>query len=110
MLTRHALLLCWLVSASLLRVIDGDTFDATLAITDRLTETARVRVLGVNTPERGQPGYDTATAYTREWLERGPFTVSWCARDVFGRVLGTVERERDSLATRLLERKLGVPR
>ena len=39
------------------RVVDGDTIDVRIGETDE-----RVRLIGIDTPERGQPGADEATA------------------------------------------------
>jgi len=54
--------------ARVTRVIDGDTFV--------LTTGERVRLIGVNTPERDEQGFDEATAFTSDlilnatvWLE-----------------------------------------
>lgn len=70
--------------ATLVRVIDGDTIDVRIN-----GSTERVRYIGVNTPERNQPGYSEATKANRSLVESGPL---WLARDVserdrFGRLL-----------------------
>ncbi|MBT9130439.1 MAG: Thermonuclease [candidate division WS2 bacterium] len=43
------------------KIIDGDTIDVLL----ENGETARVRLIGVNTPERGRPYFSESTAYTK---------------------------------------------
>jgi micrococcal nuclease len=65
------------------RVIDGDTIE--------LEGGERVRLLCIDTPERGQPGYTEATEFLRELvagkavrLEADPEHVD---RDRFGRLL-----------------------
>lgn len=60
--------------ATLVRVIDGDTID--VRINGRQE---RVRYIGVDTPERGQPWYTEATQANRRLVEQGPL---WLARDV----------------------------
>lgn len=54
------------------RVIDGDTVDLTLSrdigFYHRTSVTVRFRLVEINTPERGQFGYDEAKAFTTEWL------------------------------------------
>ncbi len=70
--------------ATLVRVIDGDTIDVRIN-----GSTERVRYIGINTPERDQPGYSEATQANRRLVESGPL---WLARDVserdrFGRLL-----------------------
>ena len=63
------------------RVIDGDTVD--------LADGRRVRYLGINTPERGQPFYEEATETNRRLVEGKE---AWLALDVqptdqYGRTL-----------------------
>jgi micrococcal nuclease len=63
------------------RVLDGDTVD--------LADGRRVRYLGVNTPERGQPFYEEATDANRRFVEGRE---AWLAPDVqptdqYGRTL-----------------------
>lgn len=68
-----------------------------------------VRVCCVDTPEKKDPGFDDATAFTDRWLHAGPFTLEVCKRDSFGRLLGVVTRDGEDLATALLESGLAVP-
>ena len=56
--------------ARLLRVVDGDTIDVELDHGfERMRSTRRLRLLGVDTPERGQQGYHEATALTFDQLD-----------------------------------------
>ena len=104
--------LCWLVSATPLRVIDGDTFTATLPIWLGLTATETIRVLGVNTPERkgpARPAGEAAKAFTERWLQEGTeIAVRVCERDSFGRVLGRVTRRGLAGTEGLAEALLGA--
>jgi micrococcal nuclease len=50
-----------IVTAKVGRVIDGDTFD--------LADGTRVRLIGVDAPERGKTGYEAATERLRNLLE-----------------------------------------
>ena len=86
------------------RVIDGDTF--TLYHVGVLSE-EKVRLLHVDTPERGQPGFATATEFTADWLMLGSFTLDTCRRDSFGRLLATATRNGKGLSEALLEAGLG---
>jgi micrococcal nuclease len=70
--------------ARLVRVLDGDTIEVELE-----GRAYRVRYIGVNTPERGQPFYAEATAANRALLEGKPLRL---VRDVsetdrYGRLL-----------------------
>jgi endonuclease YncB( thermonuclease family) len=103
-----ALLLCWTVSGTLVRTVDGDTFDANLQIWTNLYAVERIRILGVNTPETNQPGFWAAKAYTDNWAKDLPFLVEACKRDNFGRLLGKVSRNGEVLADKLIETGNGV--
>jgi endonuclease YncB( thermonuclease family) len=104
-----SLLLCWTVTAEPGRVIDGDTAEMKVHKYLREYRFERVRLLGVQTPERGQPGYEDAKAFTRAWLGKGNVTLSFCNDDVFGRLLGTVKRGSEDLGQLLLEHQHAVP-
>lgn len=66
-------------------VVDGDTLD--------LANGARVRLVGIDTPEHGQCGFDRAsTALSRLVLDRRVrLTVAGEARDRYGRLLRYVD-------------------
>jgi endonuclease YncB( thermonuclease family) len=75
------------IAAVLLRVVDGDTIEV---LTGGITTT--VRYIGVDTPERGQPGFHTATEANASLLGDGAL---WLARDRsdrdrYGRLLRNV--------------------
>lgn len=90
------------------RTIDGDTF---ILYSIATPPEERVRVLGVDTPEKGSgPVADSATAFTIRWLADGPFTLTACKRDSFGRLLAIVSRAGRTLADTLVILHLGVPR
>jgi micrococcal nuclease len=70
------------VEVTVVRAVDGDTVE--------LADGRHVRYIGVNTPERGQPFYDEATAANRRLVEG---QTVWLALDVqpadqYGRTLG----------------------
>jgi len=87
----------WTVQATVLRCIDGDTFAADLDLgwgvwrREVIGATNRVRILGLDTPERGHLDY----ALARETLNVliPPTSVVWVVSkslDSFGRVLADV--------------------
>lgn len=51
------------------RCVDGDTVDASLDLGFGVCVDERCRLLGIDTPERGQPGFNEATAYLEQLLE-----------------------------------------
>lgn len=106
-------LLCMTAFASPIRVIDGDTFIALIEVHSvpiwlngtvvSATFLERIRVLGVNSPERvTRVPYEAAKSFTATWLGcidpgncKGSKTVTLCSDkyDDFGRVLSTVKRD-----------------
>lgn len=90
------------------RVIDGDTF---ILYSIGIPPEERVRILGVDTPEIGTGATaDSATAFTRQWLQQGDFDIYACKRDSFGRLLTIVSRNGYVLADTLIALHLGVKR
>jgi micrococcal nuclease len=105
-------LLCWTlaVQPSDIEVIDGDTVRVKVRVWDDVVKLETVRVLGVNSPERGQPGYDDAKAYTSEWIRADEVRLLYCGkRDKYGRALATLSRQGSVLAQELIRRGLGRP-
>lgn len=86
---------------SVARVIDGDSLILTrtrhvgtadgLRIDATDTNPVRVRLVHIDTPERGETGWGQAKADLETWVaahERGPLTLHDAGRDNFGRILG----------------------
>jgi len=113
-------IVCWTVTAQPLRAVDGDTIDALLSIhlgttyarqAQQVPET--IRVLGVNTPEKRAETlgpYYAAKSFTQAWLDKGPFTITYCERDSLRRILGKATRGDEDLADLLIAAGLGVKR
>jgi endonuclease YncB( thermonuclease family) len=93
---------------SVVSVIDGDTFDA-----ERDGTRERVRVIGIDTPEREQCGYAEASAALTEAIGGGSVTLVSGAetdRDTYGRLLRYVEVDGADVGLDLIERGLAVAR
>jgi micrococcal nuclease len=84
----------WTVQATVVKHIDGDTFAASLDLgwgiwrLEVKGSPSRIRILGVDTPERGQLRWAEARDYLAATLPIG--TVVWVestALDSFGRAL-----------------------
>lgn len=58
-------------AATIERIVDGDTIDATVDCGFRIYHKARFRMYGIDTPERGQPGWAEATAYLTSLIPVG---------------------------------------
>ena len=50
------------------RCVDGDTVDASIDLGFGVWVDERCRLIGIDTPERGKPGFDEATEYLRGLL------------------------------------------
>lgn len=61
--------------ATVLRIVDGDTVDLNIDTGFRGSRVERMRLYGIDTPERGQPGYAEATAYLAKLIPVGSSVV-----------------------------------
>lgn len=93
------------INATLVRVIDGDTIDATVGGNDE-----RVRLIGIDTPETKKPNTPVqcfgpeASAYATSLLPAGTalhLERDVVARDDYGRLLAYVYRADDALFVNL---------
>lgn len=95
-------------AATVERVIDGDTLDATVEIWPELTVRTRVRVAGIDTPElRAAAACERRIAAAARdaaaaWIAAGPVTLTLTGRDKYGRSLGRLTRGSDDLAAALI--------
>lgn len=81
------------VRAEVIDVIDGDSL--TVRLDSGITTREKVRLLGVDAPERAQPGHSEASAALRELIKSGPvflFPASNAefTRDRYGRLLAFI--------------------
>lgn len=114
--------LCWSLFCTtlsldpswVLRVKDGDTFVIRNAgITNFedvrvCSDVDRLKAVCVNTPETdGTPdermAAAAATVFAEDWLQAGPFELTACKRDSFGRLLSVVTRGESNLGQALLD-------
>ena len=72
------------------KVIDGDTF-----MTDRRKRS--VRLAGVDTPEKGQPGYARAKQKLQRLIQGEDVRIDTVARDKYGRSVANVRKGRESV-------------
>lgn len=97
-----------------LYAVDGDTLDVELDLgkygTSVVLVRARLRLEGVDTPERGAPGYTAARTLTAELTVDRELVVATSKPDKYGRQLAhvTLPDGRD-LAAVLLEHELARP-
>lgn len=72
------------------RVIDGDTFETA-------SRKRPVRLAGVDTPEKGQPGYRQAKDALARMIEGETVSIDPKARDSYGRTVANVKHGRRSV-------------
>ncbi len=97
--------------AKVFNVVDGDTLDVTVDLGLRVTIEMRIRLYGVNTPERGQPNWAEATAMLTALTLGQTVTASTVKpHDKYGRWLASiVTTDGVDVAQALIESGLGVP-
>ena len=87
---------------TVLRVLDGDTID--------LEDGIRVRLLGLDTPEKGEYLADVSRDWLTGMIGRKGVNLSKCdEKDRFGRTLAIVMREGININLELLAQGLAVP-
>ena len=86
---------------------DGDSF----AVVWHGRETD-IRLIGINCPEKGEPGAEQARAFTHHWMQAGPVGLEYDQErfDRFGRVLAYVWRDGEMLNLELVRAGLCPPR
>ncbi|USK72664.1 thermonuclease family protein [Peribacillus asahii] len=87
-------------------VIDGDTLDVEIDVGFDFKTKQRLRLIGVDTPERNTKGYKQATDFTTEKCLNKPVQVTTYKRDAFGRWLSIVEVDGENLNNTLIEKGL----
>ena len=104
-----------LQNVSIVSVYDGDTFKINLNCSLAVyCEKVPVRVLGVDCPEiKGKTEKEKqlaqkAKAFTRNFLDNGPISLTDCSRDKYFRLLCKVQNvQGQNLADELIKRDLG---
>lgn len=98
--------------ATVLRVVDGDTLDVDLDLGFTIRTRQRLRLNGLNAPEKNAPEGKAAKAWVAEWLtEHGPeLVVETHAREKYGRWLATVSAADGAcLNTDLIDAGIAAP-
>ena len=111
-------------AATALHVVDGDTLDVLITLRDETVDLGfrimvhdhdtfeqRIRLYGINTPERGQPGYDEATAMLTALVVGAPglYATTVKPHDKYGRWLASLRTTAcPDVAQALIDAGLGV--
>ena len=97
--------------ATIVNVVDGDTCDILLDLGYSVKIKTRFRLASINTPERGQPGWQEATDFLRGFVGV-PVIVQSTKLDKYGRFLAEIfiasPHDPISLNRMILNRGLAV--
>lgn len=81
----------YIFSGTVYNVVDGDTVDAELDLGFKLKIKQRLRLAGIDTPERGRPGYDEAKKALMEKTLNKPLTFITYKQSKWGYFLADIE-------------------
>jgi endonuclease YncB( thermonuclease family) len=94
------------------KVVDGDTADLHVDVGFRTIVTQRIRLAVIDTPERGEVGYDRAKLFLQDWLRERvhDLRLATYGEDSFARWVGDIydRRTGDSASAALLRADLAV--
>lgn len=75
--------------ATLVNVVDGDTCDLLVDLGFSVKMKIRFRLIGIDTPEKGQPGWKEASDFLRTYLDK-PVLIQSTKLDKYGRFLAEI--------------------
>ena len=92
--------------AQVLRVIDGDTLDLFIDLGFKVGFNTRIRMIGIDTPEKWHPYGKVVKAYLKQELEGNTIFLDVTKKDKYGRYLGVVylnKNDEQSVNDKLIE-------
>ena len=98
-------------SATLVKIVDGDTVDVVIDLGFNTTKKERVRLLGIDTPESATKdlaekklGLEAKEYITQWFVKNTPFRLQTTKDDKYGRILGVFTGlDGKTLNTRLVD-------
>ena len=93
-------------AAEVLRVIDGDTLDLHIDLGFKVGFNTRIRMIGIDTPEKWHPYGKVVKAYLQQELEGKEIFLDVTKKDKYGRYLGVVylnKNDEQSVNDKLIE-------
>ena len=92
-------------------VVDGDTVDVTVDLGFKIYTVQRIRLMGIDTPERGQPGYQEAKDRLIELVLNKEIILQTAKVSKFGYYLGLLIFEGTVITVNrtLLDENLAKP-
>lgn len=94
------------------RIVDGDTVDFNVDLGFRTWMKGRFRLAGINTPERGQPGWAEANAFLAEQIPIGSWVVIQTYKpplDKYGRWLAVIWKGETNINELMVTSQHAVP-
>ena len=94
------------IKGKVTKVYDGDT----ITVLDELDGGKfRIRLAGIDAPEKGEPGDKEVTTFLTQRLLGEKVSVRYKAIDIYRRPLGTVWHKGENISQLLLDKKLVAP-
>lgn len=93
-------------AAEVLRVIDGDTLDLHIDLGFKVGFNTRIRMIGIDTPEKWHPYGKVVKAYLQQEIEGKEIFLDVTKKDKYGRYLGVVylnKNDEQSVNDKLIE-------
>lgn len=90
-------------------VVDGDTIDVEIDVGFDFKTTQRLRLMGIDTPERGEPGFMEATLFVSDICLNRNIQIRTYKKDSFGRWLADVFSQEVFLNSLLIQEGLAKP-
>ena len=88
--------------ATVYNVVDGDTVDVNVDLGFKVYTKQRVRLNGIDTPERGQPGYAEAGDKLRELVLNKEITLMTYKQSKWGYFLADIYINGDYINSRMI--------
>ena len=95
--------------ATVTNVVDGDTIDVTIDLGFKIFTKQRIRLNGIDTPERGKPGFDEAKQWVTNRLLGKDITLVTTKVSKWGYFLGDVYIDQQHINHQLVEQTLANP-
>ena len=89
------------LAGNIVRVVDGDT-----VVLEAAGHRHRVRLAGIDAPERNQPWGETSTRELRRQVAGRAVVVDWYKKDRWGRLIGVVQLAGDDVNLHMIDRGL----
>lgn len=95
--------------ATVFNVVDGDTVDVTVDLGFKVYTRQRIRLARIDTPERGQPGFDEAGDFLRELILGKTVTLKTYKASKWGYFLGDIILDGEDINQRMLNEHMAKP-